>query len=192
MLFLLLLHTGLRPGEALALKWQDLDLDQGRLSVQRVLLEKGVFAQPKTEGSRRVVTFGKTVADELRKHSSAQAAERLEAGPKYVNQDLVFATTTGAPACLNVVVRRHFKAVIKAAGLPERTRLYDLRHTCATLLLAQGEHPKIVADRLGHSTIKLTLDTYSHVLPHMQERAAEKMDDILGSKPEDQSTAQES
>jgi len=76
-------------------------------------------------------------------------------------------------------VNRHFKPILKTAKLPSSLRLYDLRHSCATLLLAQGEHPKIVSERLGHASVTLTLDTYSHVLPTMQQQAAEKLEAVL-------------
>ncbi len=94
--------------------------------------------------------------------------------------NLVFATRTGQPLDYRTVVRRHFKPLLAKAGLPN-IRLYDLRHTCATLLLSRGEHPKIVGERLGHSSTTLTLDTYSHVLPDMQEQAAVRLEEILFS-----------
>ena len=90
----------------------------------------------------------------------------------------MFANGIGEPLDYRVVVRRHFKPIVKAAGL-EPLRLYDLRHTCATLLLAGGEHPKVVAERLGHASTVMTMDVYSHVLPDMQEAAAEKLESIL-------------
>ena len=121
----------------------------------------------------------------LVEHRRQQAEERLAAGPKCAHHNLVFATAMGEPLDERNVVNRHFKPILKAAGLPMSVRLYDLRHTCATLLLAQGEHPKIVSERLGHANITLTLDTYSHVLPGMEEQAAQRLETLLfNSKPQ--------
>ncbi len=119
------------------------------------------------------------VPDKVRESNFPQAEERLAKGPKYENQNLVFANSTGNPLDPINLVRRHFKPVLKRAGLPKEFRLYDLRHSCATLLLLAGENPKVVSERLGHASITLTLDTYSHVLPSMQQRAAEKLEAIL-------------
>ena len=107
----------------------------------------------------------------LADHKRSQAEERLSKGPKYENQNLVFAGSTGHPLDQINLVRRHFKPILKRAGLPKEFRVYDLRHSCATLLLLAGENPKVVSERLGHASITLTLDTYSHVLPSMQQRA---------------------
>jgi integrase len=107
---------------------------------------------------------------------------RLEAGEKYTNRDLVFATPKGDPVHERNLVNRHFKKILERAELPASLRLYDLRHSCATLLLAQGEHPKIISERLGHASVTLTLDTYSHVLPTMQEKATEKLEETLFTK----------
>ncbi len=106
-----------------------------------------------------------------------QAAEILEA-KEYTNHGFVFAGKTGEPLDERNIVNRHFKPVLKEAGLPI-IRLYDLRHTCATLLLSAGENPKVVSERLGHASITLTMDTYSHVLPDMQEAATKKLEDML-------------
>jgi integrase len=92
---------------------------------------------------------------------------------------LVFANENGGPIHYRNLIRRHFKPLLKKARLPETIRLYDLRHTCATLLLAAGENPKVVSERLGHASVTLTLDTYSHVLPDMQQQAAEKLESML-------------
>ena len=103
-------------------------------------------------------------------------------GPAYESHDLVFATATGQPLDENNLARRHFKPILRRAGLPGNVRLYDLRHTCATLLLAAGENPKVVSERLGHANITLTLDTYSHVLPTLQQGAAERLEAVLFAK----------
>ena len=179
----LLLVTGLRPGEALGLKWSDVDWDQKRVRIQRTLVRsednEWHLGEPKTARSRRSVVVPKSTMDTLRRHRTDQAQERLRRGAEYkADLDLVFANGVGEPLDYRVVVRRHFKPIVKAAGL-EPLRLYDLRHTCATLLLAGGEHPKVVAERLGHSSTVMTMDVYSHVLPDMQEKAAEKLERLL-------------
>lgn len=181
-LWVLLLTTGLRPGEALGLVWSDVDLDQGKLRVQRVLVRidgKGWSRdETKTERSRRTVTLPSTTVAVLRQHRAHQLEERMRIGPEYAGHEFVFATPEGEPLDYRAVVRRHFKPLLKKAGLP-LIRPYDLRHSCATLLLAVGEHPKIVSERLGHSSTTLTMDTYSHVLPDMQQKAAEKLEGLL-------------
>jgi integrase len=182
-LWALLLVTGLRPGEALGLKWTDIDWDQQRIRIQRTLIRddnhEWRFGEPKTDRSRRSVAVPRTAMRGLRVHRTGQAQERLKMGAGYAAElNLVFANGCGEPLDYSVVVRRHFKPIVKSAGL-EPLRPYDLRHTCATLLLGSGEHPKVVAERLGHSSTVMTMDVYSHVLPDMQERAADKLESIL-------------
>jgi integrase len=187
-LWMFLIATGLRPGEALGLKWTDWD-GNTKLRVQRVLItSKAVrgelFEDTKTERSRRSVVLPESVPVLLASHRAKQAKEKLAAGPAYEDLGLIFAAESGRPLNYRNIVRRHFSRVLRAAGLPHM-RLYDLRHTSATLLLEAGEHPKVVAERLGHSTITLTLDTYSHVLPDMQQRAADKLEAmVFGSSAE--------
>lgn len=139
------------------------------------------FEGPKTARSRRSVKLSPTLVQALQAHKKRQAAQRLKAGATYQNLDLVFAGEGGLPLHASNLTRRHFKPILKKAGLPSTFRLYDLRHTCATLLLAAGENPKVVSELLGHSTVRLTLDTYSHVLPDMQKGAVEKMEAMLFS-----------
>ena len=181
-----LLHRAPEPPihhEALGLRWSDVDWDQQRVRIQRTLVRnehnEWHLGEPKTARSRRSVVVPKSTMDTLRRHRTDQAQERLRRGAEYEAElDLVFANGIGEPLDYRVVVRRHFKPSVKSAGL-EPLRLYDLRHTCATLLLAGGEHPKVVAERLGHSSTVMTLDVYSHVLPDMQEKAAEKLERLL-------------
>jgi integrase len=106
----------------------------------------------------------------------------LKVGAAYQNHDLVFASLEGTPIMMRNLLRRHFKPILKRAKISQNVRLYDLRHSCATLLLAANEHPKIVSERLGHANITLTLDTYSHVLPSMQQAASEKLESLLFTK----------
>ena len=133
---------------------------------------------PKTARARRTVTIPAAVSRTLRKHHTEQLEERLQAGSQYEDRGFIFATTNGSPLDWKVLVRRHFKRIVQTAGVPP-IRPYDLRHTCATLLLAAGENVKVVSERLGHASAALTLDVYSHVLPDMQQQAAERLEAIL-------------
>ncbi|HTF32786.1 MAG TPA: site-specific integrase [Myxococcota bacterium] len=181
--FTFTLATGMRPGEVLALRWQDCDLEAGRVTVRRnlVRLKGGVvrFDEPKTPKSRRVLPLPSSVAERLRAHRREQAELRLLLGPEYADQGLVFANLTGGPLDSHNLTGRDLKAILRRAGLPQGLRWYDLRHTCATLLLAAGENAKVVSERLGHAAVTLTLDLYAHVLPGMQERAAERLEEML-------------
>jgi integrase len=183
-LFALGLATGMRPEEYLALQWKDVDLEKGILTVQRALAwhRKGggfEFTAPKTAHSRRSIPLPASLVKALASHKRQQAEERLKAGVDYQNYDLVFAALEGTPLMIRNLVRRHFKPMLTRAKLPASIHLYDLRHSCATLLLAAGENPKVVSERLGHASVTLTLDVYSHVLPTMQEAASEKLGAIL-------------
>jgi integrase len=174
----LLLFSGLRPQEALALRWRDLDGD--RVHIRRVLVDaphvKHGFADPKTAKSARAVVLPGVAVRALETHRKRQAVERLAAGPKWRDNDLMFGTLTGGPLRQSWT-RPAFYAVLVDAKLPPM-RIYDLRHSCATLLLAEGESAKVVQERLGHASITLTMDTYSHVLPSMQKGAASKLDKL--------------
>jgi integrase len=138
------------------------------------------FKEPKTAGSRRALPLPLSLVAVLRDHRKHQAERALKLGPAYDRAaDLVFANEVGAPLDLRNVVNRHFKPALEAAELPSTVRLYDLRHSHATALLAAGVHPKVAAERLGHATTRQTLDTYSHVLPGMQEEATRRIEDLL-------------
>lgn len=163
--FHLMVSTGLRPSEALALTWRDVDLGKGTLTVRHSLgwlkgERRFVFNNPKTPLSRRTVPLPFGLVRLLSEHMT----EQLERG----YTDLVFCSRAGDPAHQRVIVQEAFKSAIRRAGLDEKTRMYDLRHTPATFLLLAGVHPKVVSERLGHSSISITLDVYSHVLPNMQ------------------------
>lgn len=182
-IFAFALATGMRPEEYLALKWSDVNLEQGRATVQRTLVfRKGggwYFGEPKTSRSRRTVPLPASIVRALAAHRREQMEARLKAGASYQNHDLVFATVEGTPHNLRNLTLRHFQKILTRAKLSTKFRVYDLRHSCATLLLVAGENPKIVSERLGHASIVLTLDTYSHVLPTMQEAASQKLERIL-------------
>lgn len=178
------LATGMRPEEYLALKWSsDIDLERGVAVVQRSLVRrKGggwYFDEPKTSRSRRTVPLPVSLVQGLIVHRRKQAEARLKAGAADQNNDLVFATRDGTPHNSRNLAQRHLLQILKRAELPLTFRLYDLRHSCATLLLAVGENPKVVSERLGHASIVLTLDTYSHVLPSMQQAATAKLESLL-------------
>jgi integrase len=177
-LYITALDTGMRPGELFALEWPDIDLEGGFLSVRRSLEEidgQLRIKDVKTPKARRRIHLAPQTVAALHEHRKRMLAEGHVAGP-------VFCDTKGGYLRNANLRQNSFKPILKRAGLPS-IRLYDLRHTCATLLLLADEPAKVVSERLGHSTVTLTLDTYSHVLPTMQQRAAEKMGKILGYKP---------
>ena len=175
--------TGMRRGELLGLRWEDVDLEHGALFVRQTLvrgagsrLQRG---EPKTAASRRRIALPPSAVASLRRHRARQLAHILAVRPAYDDQGLVFATPLGAPIHPNTLYAR-FAALIAKAKLPP-IRFHDLRHTHASLLLAAGVHPKIVQERLGHGSIALTLDLYSHVSADLQERAAQALDAALGT-----------
>jgi integrase len=182
-LFAFAVASGMRPEEYLALKWSDVDLEARTATVRRTLVwRKGggwCFGETKTMRSRRTVPFPESIGKALRTHKSQQAEGKLRLGASYAPNNLVFCTSEGNPLNLRNLTQRHFKPILKRAALSESFRLYDLRHTCASLLLGANEHPKVVSERLGHASITLTLDTYSHVLPSMQQGASDKLERIL-------------
>ena len=179
-LFVLMIHTGLRPGEALGLKWSDFDGHALRIqrSLVRVAGREAFLEDTKTPKGRRLIPVGPQVLDVLQQHRRRQVEWRLRLGSSYEDRGLIFANEFGGFADVHNITSRHFKPILKRERLPP-IRLYDLRHSCATLLLEAGEHPKVVQERLGHSSIVLTLDTYSHILPGIQQRASERLDEIL-------------
>ncbi len=177
-LYVLAIHCGLRQGELLGLKWEDVDLERGILQVRRTL-SNGVFTTPKTAKSRRSVKLTESALDALRKHLKRQLKEIDRAGSLWQENGLIFATEAGTPLNRHNLGSRSFKPLLERAGLHRSTRFHDLRHTCATLLLSKGIHPKIVQELLGHSSVGITLDTYSHVLPGMGDGAADAMEDAL-------------
>jgi len=182
--FYTLLYTGLRRGELLALKWRNLDLEMASLHVvaSAHMLNNGeyVIKEPKTTNSRRTVALPPSLALLLRQHRDDQEKICFELGRNRTDEDFVFAHLDGRPINPNAVTLA-FIRLIRRSGLPH-IRLHDLRHTHATLMLKAGIHPKVVSERLGHAGIGITLDTYSHVLPGLQEAAAERFDEMLGAK----------
>jgi integrase len=179
-LLILALSTGMRSGEMLGLTWRAVDFDSGRISVvaslQPNMAGKLVLMEPKTPRSRRVIDVEPRVSAMLRRHRARQEMERRVAGEGWDASiaDLVFTTSTGAPIDGRKLIRSWFRPLLAKAGLPP-IRIHDLRHSYASIALALGVHPKVVQEALGHSTIAVTLDLYSHVVPSLQWEAAKEM-----------------
>ena len=178
------LTCGLRLGELQALTWRNIDLDRRRLAVtatfQGFVENEPVFAAPKTDKSRRIVHLSDMAAGALRSHRARQAEARLAAGALWQDHDLVFANGLGRPLDGNNIRTRSFAPLLERAGLPPM-RFHTLRHSAATLLMAEGVPVKVASELLGHADITTTLRIYSHVLPSMQEAAASAMDRLFGS-----------
>lgn len=181
-LYTVALALGLRQGEALGLRWEDIDLDTGNLHVRKQLQRidgKLRLTEPKTTRSRRSVALPLFAVDALREHRVRQLEERLLAGSRWQDQGLVFPSTIGTPLDTRNLVHR-YHALLERAGLPRR-RFHDLRHTCPTLLLIQGEDLRVVMEVLGHSQITLMANTYQHVVQSLKRGAADRMQAIFAS-----------
>lgn len=184
----MLLLTGLRRSELLALKWRGVDLDLACVYVAQSLhrLDDGtiIIKEPKTASSRRPVDLPPSLAVLLRQHRANQEIERLLLGRNLTEDDFVFSHANGTPLNPNTVTHA-FAKVAPRAGLPH-LRLHDLRHIHATMLLKAGTHPRVVQERLGHSSIAITLDIYSHTVPGLQKAAAERLDTLLPAQEKDE------
>ncbi|USG67334.1 tyrosine-type recombinase/integrase [Brevibacillus ruminantium] len=180
--FLLAITTGMRQGEILGLRWKDLDFENCSLSISQTLSHDGkeLQTEAKTKSSIRAIHLPTETLLALRKHRSLIIQEKLQAGDKYVDHDLVVCTSVGTPVIPRNLTRT-WKRLIEQAGVAP-IRFHDLRHTHATLLLKQGIHIKVVADRLGHTDTRMTLDTYSHIQPSMQVEAANAISQALFKK----------
>ena len=180
-LYVLAIATGLRQGELLALKWEDVELEEAVLRVRRTLTRSGGKVEvgpPKTPNSRRSVGLTSRAVEALRAHLARQLAEMEEMGSLYRPGGLVFANEIGGIINPSNLRNRHLVRLLERAKLP-KVRFHDLRHTCATLLLTKNVNPKIVSEMLGHSSISVTLDTYSHVLPTMRANAVRALEEAL-------------
>ena len=181
-LYVLAVTAGLRQGELLGLKWEDVDLDHGILRVKRTLSGikdgKPVFGTPKTAKGRRSVKLTAKAVEALEKHRERQIEEWKQLVKLWRACDLVFPTRVGTPISRHNLVTRSFKPLLVRAGLPD-IRFHDLRHTCATLMLVVGTNPKVVQEMLGHANVSITLNTYSHLLPNMQGEAVGRLDNLL-------------
>jgi integrase len=181
-LYVLAIATGLRRGELLGLRWDDVDLKRGTLRVGRALVREGgrhVLGETKTRRGRRQINLTPRTVNALKTHRKNQLEEKIRRTGLYQDHGLVFASGVGTPLNPENLVKRSFKPLLKKAGLPE-IRFHDLRHTCATLLLGRGVHQKFVQELLGHATIAMTLDTYSHYLPSMGGQVVGAMESALG------------
>ena len=182
-LFTVALTMGLRRGEILGLRWIDLDLDKGLLNVrhslERVKGEGLRLAEPKSERAKRQLRIPQICLMALLSHRVIQNKERQWAGSKWQDGGFVFTTGLGTPTHPDDISRL-LPTVLKAAKLP-KVRFHDLRHSCATLLLSLGVHPKLVQETLGHSSYQLTMDTYSHMIPALRNEVADRMDEILST-----------
>jgi integrase len=174
------IHTGMRRGEVLGLQWKHVDLKEQKISVTQSLVydEDGFrFSDLKTASSKRLISIDNDLTNELKKYKAQQNQFKLALGSEYHDRDLVCCREDGRPIYPRTLAI-HFDSLIKKASVP-KIRLHDLRHTHATILLKLGENPKVVSERLGHSTVTMTLDTYSHVTPDMQKRTADKFGEAL-------------
>jgi integrase len=179
-LYSVALTMGLRQGEALGLRWTDVDLELGYIRVSKQLQRidgQLQLVEPKTARSRRTIAMPATIVEALRAHRGRQDIDRRQAGSKWDEHGLVFAGPNGKPLD-GTAVTKQFHRHLDHAGLPQR-RFHDLRHSCATLLLAQGVSPRVVMDVLGHSQIGLTMNTYAHVVPELRREAADRMEQVI-------------
>ncbi|MFC2002471.1 tyrosine-type recombinase/integrase [Chloroflexota bacterium] len=185
-LFHTALYSGMRRSELLALRWSDIDLLLCQVYVTRTLhhLRDGsiVFRSPKTAKGRRMVALSPFAVSVLREHHEKQALDRSMLGIPLKDDDLVFSNLEGKPLLPNTVTHAWIK-LVRRTGL-KGIRLHDARHSHASLMLKAGTHPKIVQERLGHSSVTITLDTYSHIAPGLQEAAAENFDKLLNGRRE--------
>jgi len=181
-LYVLALTTGLREGELLGLRWQDVNLEGATLSVRQQLTrtrKDGLcFTTPKSPRSRRSIKLTRSAVEALKHHRAAQNEQRLRLGTLWQDSGLVFTSVKGTPLDVANVTYGSFRPLLERAGVP-RIRFHDLRHTCVTLLLLRNVNPKIVQEMLGHANFSETMDTYSHVLPSMQEPAVSAMESAL-------------
>lgn len=185
-LYSVALTMGLRQGEALGLRWQDVDLGLGYLRVSKQLQRvdgRLQLVEPKTTRSRRSLAMPHTIVKRLQEHRSRQEADRTLAGERWTDAGFVFTGSEGKPLD-GTAITKQFHELLKHARLPQR-RFHDLRHSCATLLLVQGVSPRVVMDVLGHSQIGLTMNTYSHVIPELRREAADRMEDLLKDEGRD-------
>lgn len=180
-IYVLAIFTGMRKGEILGLRWSDIDFEKKTLqvvqTVYKPLNQPPTIQAPKTAGSVRAIAIADNVVDELREHKKKQNQLRLRFGGAYNNHDLICPRTDGKPMDPRGV-NDHFEEMINKTGM-KKIRFHDLRHSHATIMLQLGEHPKVVSERLGHRDVNITMNTYSHVLPNMQQDAANRMSEAF-------------
>jgi integrase len=181
-LFVVAITTGARVGELLGLSWDDVDLQTGKVHIRRALgrrAKKGlVLVEPKTERSRRTIHLTSLAIDALKKHQLRQQQLKGYGEPGWNEHNLVFCNHCGKPFDHSSMMKDYFHPLLVKVGLPS-IRFHDLRHTAATLMFQLDVHPKVVQEMLGHSSISVTLDTYSHAIPTMQAKAVERLSNLL-------------
>jgi len=176
------IETGMRPEEYLALRWRDIAGCEISIAQAVQFRRKGggwYFKDIKTQKGRRRISISERLRLRIAEHRRRQLEHRMALKVAWADHDLVFPNEIGTPFAINNITRRYLKPILDKCEFGKHITLYALRHTCATLLLMRGANAKVVADRLGHSSVVMTLDTYSHVLPHIQDAATDMMDDIL-------------
>lgn len=175
----LALMTGMRQGEILGLRWKDIDFTQNVIRISQTLSHDGkrFLEGAKSKASIRTIALPETTIKVLCEHKEIIAMEKEDFGEGYCDYDLVVCTPIGSQL-IPSNIRKAFNRLIEKAEVP-KIRFHDMRHTHATLLLAQGINVKVISERLGHSNIKITLDTYSHILPSMQQEVAQKLNDLF-------------
>ena len=179
-LYVVAIHTGLRRGELLGLKWADVDLEAGTLAVWRSLDADGTFKTPKNRASERALRLTARALDALKAHKVRQNAERLQAGRRWQDHDLVFPNTIGKPMNAGNLYRRDFQPLLRSAGLAdEGFTIHSLRHTFATTLADKGVHPSTAQKMLGHSDIRMTLAIYIHATDGMQDAATAALEEAF-------------
>ena len=186
--FLTAIVTGLRIGELFAMKWGNLDLNREQYFVKETWLRPrsghpATIAEPKTETSVAPVDLTPTCLKSLKQHRRIQTEKRLMVGSDYEDNDLIFSTPKGTSLDPWNVTKRVFNPALKASGL-RRIRFHDLRHTCASLLIAQGESPKYIQKQLRHGSVEMTFDRYGHLFPDTNREAARRLDETIFGKPE--------
>jgi integrase len=191
-LYILAITTGMRQGEMLGLQWSDVDLDNRKITIFRALHRTKrrhddsdptawfTLRQPKTQGSRRTIEIPEVTAEALRRHRDLQNGLKSVAGSSWHEQKLLFTTKFGTPVDTSNVLH-DFQRILKRAHM-QKMRFYDLRHTHASLLIGEGVHPKKIAERLGHASIKLTMDLYGHLFEGSDRESAERMQRIFGAR----------
>jgi integrase len=167
----------MRLGELLAMKWSNLDWHRSQYFVEESLYQ-GRFVDPTSAHSKRAINLPQSLIEVLRTHKARQSERHLQGGEAYQDHDLIFCTASGTPLDRGDVVKREFWPLLRQAGL-RRIRFHDLRHTFATLLIAQGESPKYIQAQLGHASIQVTMDRYGHLLPDVNRQAARRLEDSL-------------
>ena len=179
-LYVVAIHTGLRRGELLGLKWTDADLEAGALTVRRSLDVDGTFKAPKNRSARRTLRLTPRALEALKAHKARQNEERLQAGSRWQDQGLVFPNTLGRPANAGNLYRREFQPLLERAGLADKGfTIHSLRHTFATTLAAKGVNPATAQKMLGHSDIRMTLVVYTHATDGMQDAATEVLEEAF-------------